>query len=389
MEFLHSIDIVYTMPAVAIMVTTVAYSLLERLRRYDMIMQARLRRYDVALLAGLCLVILVYSTGNLSLRAALYDGRQNLEAGIRLAQEGHYRTSDRRQYSEVGVRLAQAEGHYRIHDIIGYGYHDREPLVPFVIAAIDLTRQALGHDPVPLECVDSNTVAPECALTYRPHKFLHTPFLLLAAVSAFFIVLWFTGTKWLAYATLLLTTQSTELLYSADSFYTEVPAAALMVTTSALALLKITRRRPIYSVLLGLALAALVLTKTIFVYLWIIVALVFVVSDLSKKRFDQSSVALVSLFLVAHFIPLGLWMARNYAMSGDFSLVSKRPAVEAWSIRASYNEMREDEFTAGFSYYLPLIRRDIDNRIFQNSYETFVQRRGQYIECERQRYLLR
>ncbi|MDE0001317.1 MAG: hypothetical protein OXQ29_01300, partial [Rhodospirillaceae bacterium] len=205
--------------------------------------------------------------------------------------------------------------HHKVHDIIGYGYHDREPLVPFVIAAIDITRRALGHEPVPLVCVASNTAAPECALTYTLYKFLHIVFLLVAAVGAFFIVLWFTGTKWLAYATFLLTTQSTELLHSIDinSFYTEVPAAALMVATSAFSLLALTRRRAVYSVLLGLALAALVLTKTIFVYLWIIIALIFVVSDLSKKRFDQSSVALVSLFLVAHFIPLGTWMARNYA----------------------------------------------------------------------------
>ncbi|MDE0001318.1 MAG: hypothetical protein OXQ29_01305, partial [Rhodospirillaceae bacterium] len=109
MGLLQSVDTFYTMPAVAIMVATVALSLLARLRSYDMVMQARLRRYDVALLVGLCLAILAYSTGNLSLRAARYDGRQNLEAGIRLAQEGHYRTSDRREYSEVGIRLAQEE----------------------------------------------------------------------------------------------------------------------------------------------------------------------------------------------------------------------------------------------------------------------------------------
>ena len=289
----------------------------------------RLHRYDVILLVGLCLALLVFGTGNLSSKSLTPDGHENLQLGIRLAQERHYG--------------------YSHNDI---GYHEREPFVPFLIAAIDIMRQALGHDPVPLDCLRS--AQPECLPTFTHYKVMNVAFLLLAAVGAFFIVLWLTGAKWLAYATLILITQNAQLLYEADRFTTEVPAAALMVATAALSLLTLTRRRLVYSVLLGLALAALVLTKVVFAYLWIIVAITFMASDLLKRRFGLSSVALVSFFLAAHFTPIGIWMARNYVTSGDFSLVTKQRAATVWSIRASYNEMRDDEFAAGFCITCPL-----------------------------------
>ena len=57
-----------------------------------------------------------------------------------------------------------------------------------------------------------------------------------------------------------MTAQSAALLYSADSFMTEVHAAALIVAIAALSWTTATTRRPLYAALLGLALAALVLT---------------------------------------------------------------------------------------------------------------------------------
>ncbi len=386
MEFLYSPD-VYSMPAVAFMVATVALSLLLQLRRryrdnlalykrdkkVALVLLVQMHRYDVLLVGLLCLAILVYSTGNLSLQPAYPygDGIQNLELGIRLAQEGRY----------------------SIWDVTGF--HEREPFVPFLIAAIDLTRRVLGHEPVLLVCVDPDVAAaPACPptyLTYAPYKVLNVVFLLLAGVSAFFIVLWFTRVKLLAYAALLLTTQSRELLSSADSFYTEVPAAGLMVATSVFALLTITRRRPIYSVLLGLVLAALVLTKTIFAYLWIFIIITFVLLDLSKKKLGRSTLTLVGFFLVAYFIPLGAWMTRNYATSGDFSLVAERPAAEEWGIRAAYNEMRDDEFFAGFLLFFPVTRSNINNFFPKESYERLTSfyfedlgRRGKFYSRERE-----
>lgn len=373
-ELMHNPEALYIVPAVAIMVTTAALSVLARLpaspralpssqQRWQpwhsvlleellaVVSHLRLCRYDAIILVGLCLAILVYSTGNLSSKPLTSDGQQNLQLGIRLAEEGHFK--------------------YSHNDI---GYHEREPFVPFLLAAIEITRQALGQDPVTLDCLRPAQTAAvlECLPTVTPYKVLNVLFLLLAAVGAFFIVLWLTEIKWLAYATLILTTQHARLLRSADHFLTEVPAAALMVATAALSLLALTRRHPAYGVSLGLALAALVLTKVIFAYLWIVVAITLLVSDLLNRKLDRSSVALVGFFLVAYFTPIGVWMARNYVMSGDFSLVTGQRAAAVWSIRASYNEMRDDEFAAGFLYYPPITNRYLASLgIPRESYERF------------------
>ena len=58
-----------------------------------------------------------------------------------------------------------------------------------------------------------------------------------------------------------MTAQSATLLASANTFLTEVHAAALIVAVAALSWATATSRRPVDAALLGLALAALVLTK--------------------------------------------------------------------------------------------------------------------------------
>ena len=303
--------------------------------------------YDVLLLAGLCLAMLVYGAGNISLRPARQDGRQNLAAGIMLAQDARY------------------------------GSHYREPFVPFLIAAIDLARRTLGYEPVPRDCVSEHSdmapAAPGCPPKYAPYKVLNILFLLLAAVGVFVLVRWFTGTRLLAYAGFLLTVQSAPLLASADRFYTEMPAAALLTATCVLFLLTLTRRRPVYSALLGLTFAALLLTKVIFAYLWIFIALALVVPDLSKGRITRSTLALVGVFILVFSIPVFAWMARNHATSGDFALTPDLRRGMVWNLRASYNGMRDDEYAAGFWYYLSMTSRDLVKRgIPRESFERFA-----------------
>ena len=195
---------------------------------------------------------------------------------------------------------------------------------------------------------------PECWPKHAPYKVVQVVFLLLAAVGCFFLVLWFTRTKLLAYTAFFLVAKSTMLLYGLDDFYTEVVAAALIVSTCILSLLALNKRRWEYSALLGLSLTALVLTKVVFAWLWVFIVLAFMVSDRLEKRSNRSTILLVSVFLAMHFASVGAYMTRNYVTSGDFSLVERRE-YRVWSIRAAYNEMRDDEFAAGFWYYLPMV----------------------------------
>ena len=165
-------------------------------------------RYDVAALATLSLAMLIYGYGNLSMRQSATDSLENLTLGIRLAQEGVYQ----RWPGQVGD-------------------HRREPFGPSLIAITDLAADTLGHERVPLECISNESVFRReyCRLAYVPYRIINLGLILTAALGVFLLVLRLTGSRVLAYLGFLMTAQSAALLASADTFLTEIHAAALMV----------------------------------------------------------------------------------------------------------------------------------------------------------------
>ncbi len=296
-----------------------------------------LRRRDVMLLVGLCLATLVYGIGNLSLQPAEGDGRQNLEMGIQLGQEPNRAN------------------------------HHREPFVPAVIAAVTLAQRALGYEPVAGRCVDWQRVDTfQCRSAYAPYKILNVVFVLVAGVGVFFLCRWYAGVRWLPHVAFLLVTQSLLGLRGFGDFYTEVPAAALVVMVSCLSVLTLVRRRVLYSALLGLVLAALVLTKIVFLYFWPFVVAGLVASDLWQRTLGRRTVLLVGVFLMVHFLPIGGWMVRNFVLFDEFSVIDSMRSVMVLTHRAAYNTMRDDEFAAGFWYYTPY---KLDLGIPKYSYE--------------------
>ena len=313
-------------------------------------------RYDAAALTALCLVMLVYGCGNLSLRQSGADSLENLTLGIRLAQEGVFQ-----------LRRGQV------------GDHRREPFGPSLLAITHRVDEALGREVVPSDCVTDETVVRRnyCRRAYAPYRGLNLALLLAGALGVFWLVFRLTGVRMLAYLGFLMTAQSAALLYSADSFMTEVHAAALTVAVAALSWTTATARRPLYAALLGLALAALVLTKVIFAYLWIPVALMLVTADWLRRRVDWTTAGLVGVLFAAYAIPVGGWMVRNYLATDDFSIVESRSA-QVLGYRSSYNTMRHDEWAAGFAYYLPLTRAHLPSAgIPEESFERFDARNAQ------------
>ena len=307
-------------------------------------------RYDPAALTALCLVMLVYGCGNLSLRQSGSDSLENLTLGIRLAQEGVYQRWPGQ-----------------------FGDHRREPFGPLLVAVTDLAAETLDRGAVPSECVSDETVFRRdyCRQAYAPYRAVNLALLLAGALGVFWLVFRLTGVRVLAYLGFLMTAQSAALLDSADSFMTEVHAAALMVAVAALSWTTATARRPLYAALLGLALAALVLTKVIFAYLWIPVALMLAAADWLRRRLDWTTAGLVGVLFAAHAIPVGGWMVRNYLTTDDFSIVEARSAA-VLGYRSSFNTMRHDEWAAGFAYYLPLTRAHLQSAgIPEESFERF------------------
>ena len=307
-------------------------------------------RYDPAALTALCLVMLVHGCGNLSLRQSGADSLENLTLGIRLAQEGVFQ-----------LRRGQV------------GDHLREPFGPSLLAITHRVDEALGREAVPSDCVTDETVVRRdyCRRAYAPYRALNLALLLAGALGVFWLVVRLTGVRALAYLGFLMTAQSAALLNSADTFLTEVHAAALMVAVAALSWTTATARRPLYAALLGLALAALVLTKVIFAYLWIPVALMLAAADWLRRRLDWTTAGLVGVLFVAHAIPVGGWMVRNYLATDDFSIVEARSAP-VLGYRSSFHTMRHDEWAAGFAYYLPLTRAHLQSAgIPKESFERF------------------
>ena len=302
-------------------------------------MTPRLRRRDVMLLVGLCLATLLHGVGNLSLQPARFDGHNNLAMGIRLGQEPN------------------RAGHYR------------EPFVPAVIAAVTLAQRALGYEPVAGSCVDQQRAETfQCRSAYAPYKILNVVFVLVAGVGVFFLCWWYTEVRWLPYLAFLLVTQSLIGLWAFDRFFTEVPAAALVVMVSCLSVLTLVRRRVLYSALLGLVLAALALTKIVFLYFWPFVVAGLVASDLLQRTLGRHTVLLIGVFLIVHFLPIGGWMARNFVLFDEFSVDNGQRTIWVLTRRAAYNTMRDDEFAAGFWYYTPY---KLDLGIPKHSWERF------------------
>ena len=306
--------------------------------------------YDAVALTGLCLAMLVYGYGNLSLRQSATDSLENLTLGVRLAQEGVFRRWPRQ-----------------------VGDHRREPFGPSLVAVTDLGAEALGHGAVPSECVSDESAVrrDSCRQTYAPYRAVNLVLLLAGAMGVFWLVFRLTGVRVLAYLGFLMAAQSAALLDSADSFLTEVHAATLMVAVATLSWTTATSRHPSHAALLGLALGALVLTKAIFAYLWIPVVLMLVAANWLRRRLDWTTAWLVGVLFAAQAVPVGGWMARNYLTSGDFSVVEARSA-SVLGYRSSFNTMRHDEWAAGFAYFLPLTRASLQSTaIPEESFERF------------------
>lgn len=142
-----------------------------------------------------------------------------------------------------------------------------------------------------------------------------------------------------------------------DRLYTEIPAASLMVWAAA-ALVWLTRSGRLWvAALSGLLFGMLALTKAMFLYVFVLVALLlsmfhaFVLRDL---RLSERWVppALLCLVFVMVVFP---WMVRNKLLLDRFE-ISERGGV-VLLVRAFKNEMTSDEMVGAYWRWGPLLYR--------------------------------
>lgn len=115
------------------------------------------------------------------------------------------------------------------------------------------------------------------------------------------------------------------------------------------------RPRILTGVISGISLGLLVLTKAVFQYWLIGVALAWMLG-LWREVDRRRSLTLVGAALL--FVAWGLtvpWMIRNYIRAGEFGISGR--GGEVLAIRAEYGRMTWSEVGGAFAYYLPVSRR--------------------------------
>jgi 4-amino-4-deoxy-L-arabinose transferase-like glycosyltransferase len=96
----------------------------------------------------------------------------------------------------------------------------------------------------------------------------------------------------------------------------------------------------------GLALAALILTKAVFLYLLLLFALAGLVLALRHRAVR----APLLLFVTTAGLPVLLWMLRNHVLAGEFALTDARSGI-ALSTREVFNHMGLTENLAAFVFW--------------------------------------
>ena len=176
----------------------------------------------------------------------------------------------------------------------------------------------------------------------------------------------FFGRPWPALAVAVLMAFNSSMLSTIDVFLTEIPAALLLATSSALIWLTYTRKVVGYALLAGLSLGALALTRTVFFYFVLLAAAgaaVWLAAAAIRKNLRQRPTAIrwavMALAALAVYSP---WFVRNQRL-GETLQVDAR-AEDVLAIRAEYSTMSWRQYAASFLYFTPSVGPRLTAAVF-------------------------
>ena len=290
---------------------------------------------------SLLALVVLYGNVKLEPKGITADARQNVAIGLNLSQHHVYR-----------------EG---LDDPV---YYRREPFYPFLVAGYDKVRGLIGFEQIPTACAERNVANAQCAVALAELKLIGAILLVLTAAMVFFLVLMLTGSYVFAAAGWALTIGSYSLLVYLDRHITEVHAAFLLTLIGLVGALAIKRKSLWLYALLGISAGLLLLTKVIFLYLW--VALIPIIVFTEWRSSARRLAIVLGVFLASYAVLPVAWMTRNALIGGEFELLEKR-GVNALTVRAAYNQMTFQEFIAGFFYYTPATGRNMADWGFEKS----------------------
>lgn len=248
----------------------------------------------------------------------------------------------------------------------------REPLYPYYLAG--LLRLFTDIDEIPYECFSPEG---EC---------VSTRLLLNRASIPFYIgLVWlFTAAAYKIIRSWVFVVVGLVMLFSVDYFYyfvtlTELPAAFFLLFHAFFLYLSASnpatiRHRYIYAALSAVGLAALILTKAIFLYWLPILGVGSVLFCLWRylRRDSERALHYVFLSLVAVAIIMP-WLIRNYSVFGELKIAGRDSGVLA--LRAEYSYLSIEEYFSGFLLYsTPFVRLNILPIFFEPEDYIWMQR---------------
>lgn len=225
----------------------------------------------------------------------------------------------------------------------------REPMYPALLAL----GLSLSPKPQPLTLSCLRTGSNECTPLRIFLKKAHLLGLLATALGAMGIAWSVFGTAGPAYVAFVFTAFSTRLLGLTDHFMSENLALPLFVFAS-WSFMEATRRARVdLFVLAGVLFGALLLTRAVFMYFWL-VALVVVLATATRhfKGVDRRRVFAGALaFVLLNLSCVGGWMYRNYLHTGEYVFTLRYGNQLAK--RAAFTSMNARQHLAAFVAYTP------------------------------------
>lgn len=137
-----------------------------------------------------------------------------------------------------------------------------------------------------------------------------------------------------------------------DVMLTELPGATFIIWTTVFLILALQKQDYRYYALSGLCMGLLILTKGVFFYLSIVVALFVFFFVSYQNRYQKTG-----LFLLGVILFVSPWMIRNYMLYEDFS-ITQRGGVVLY-IRALQDQMTGDEVVGAAYRWGPTFYQDI------------------------------
>jgi 4-amino-4-deoxy-L-arabinose transferase-like glycosyltransferase len=227
----------------------------------------------------------------------------------------------------------------------------REPLYPVLLS---FWMAAVGGRENPAERSALKSLTPEFV---RDLKILNVLLHLLLVLASWWAARTFFGRPWPALAVAALIGFNSSMLSHIDVFLTEIPAAALLATSSAVAYLSFTRKSAVYPLLGGLSFGALALTKAVFFYFLVLqlagAAVWLAVTSIRKQKPGRPFAvrwAALALVALAVYSP---WFLRNQRLGETMQMDERGEDVLA--VRAEYSTMSWRQYAASFLFFTPEI----------------------------------